>query len=256
MSDTTFEAFDFQSGEFTADGEGVVRRILDFHRAQFGGARMEADDSDSGGDDGGDGGRQGRDGQDGREERRGSDRDRGQRDRDRGREDDSDSGDDEGLSAGGKRALEAERRSRREAEKARREAEKDAKALAEKVAEFERAQMSEQERTAAERDDWRKKYEDLNAALAERDLEILRRDVAAEKGLPAGMARRLNGTTREELESDADELVTMVAVPESSPQPRTPKPDPSQGVTSSGTRASTVAAVMEKYMAGRGTSTT
>ncbi|WP_064075907.1 capsid assembly scaffolding protein Gp46 family protein [Prescottella equi] len=41
----------------------------------------------------------------------------------------------------------------------------------------------------------------------------LRRDVAADKGLPAKLAARLRGSTKEELEADADELLADYAPP-------------------------------------------
>jgi len=40
-------------------------------------------------------------------------------------------------------------------------------------------------------------------------LEALRWQVAAERGLPAALARRLQGSTKAELEADADDLVQM-----------------------------------------------
>lgn len=51
-------------------------------------------------------------------------------------------------------------------------------------------------------------------------LTQLRADVAAEKGIPAKFARRLTGTTREELEADADDLLETL-----------PKPDPVVAMT-------------------------
>lgn len=42
---------------------------------------------------------------------------------------------------------------------------------------------------------------------AEAEASVLRRDIAATKGLPAGMADRLRGTTQDEIEEDADALL-------------------------------------------------
>jgi hypothetical protein len=53
-----------------------------------------------------------------------------------------------------------------------------------------------------------------------------RAEIAAEKGLSAQQAARLNGTTREELLADADELLTLFP---GAVGPRNPAPDPSQG---------------------------
>jgi hypothetical protein len=75
------------------------------------------------------------------------------------------------LGEGGKRALDAERRARRDAEKALRETQA-------RVAELERADLV--------------------------------REVASAKGIAPELASRLQGNTREELEADADQLLTIV----------------------------------------------
>lgn len=54
-----------------------------------------------------------------------------------------------------------------------------------------------------------------------------RAEVAAEKGLPAELAGRLRGTTREELAADADALKALI--PAAPSGPRIPAPDPTQG---------------------------
>lgn len=211
-----------------------VDALLAYHRTQFGDARMEADTDDTGSDN------------EPAEKRQDDTDDRS----------DGDDRDGDRLGDAGKRALEAERRAKRAAEREARDAAARSAELEAQIAEYKRAEMDDQERLAAERDDWRKKYEEQAAQLAARELDLLRRDVAAEKGLPAGMARRLSGTTREELEEDADDLAALVAKPtDVPPAARVPKPDPSQGATGSGSRASTVTAAMERYMASRGTAT-
>lgn len=68
----------------------------------------------------------------------------------------------------------------------------------------------------------------LNAAnkrAADLELNQLRRDVADAKGLPASLIKRLNGTTREELEADADDLLDTLPKPEppAPPMQRQPK---------------------------------
>jgi regulator of protease activity HflC (stomatin/prohibitin superfamily) len=85
----------------------------------------------------------------------------------------------ESLGEGGKKALDAERRARRDAEKALREAQ-------ERIAELERADVV--------------------------------REVASAKGLDPKLATRLKGSSREELEADADEFLAMVT-----PEERTGK---------------------------------
>lgn len=63
------------------------------------------------------------------------------------------------------------------------------------------------------------------AAIAEKRAEdaegrAMRLEVAAEKGLTPAQAKRLTGSTREDLEADADELLAMFS-------PAEPKPTPS-----------------------------
>lgn len=53
---------------------------------------------------------------------------------------------------------------------------------------------------------------DLTARVTKSETEALRAEVAVAKGLTPGQARRLSGTTREELESDADELLADLGV--------------------------------------------
>lgn len=85
------------------------------------------------------------------------------------------------------------------------------------------------------------KYEDENKTESEKLLSakeaaekradeaeerLMRAEVAAEKGLTAKQAKRLTGTTREELEADADELLAEFAPTKSA------SPDLKQGVRS------------------------
>lgn len=48
---------------------------------------------------------------------------------------------------------------------------------------------------------------DLRKQLADHEVNQLRAEIAAEKGLTLKQAKRLSGTTREELEADADDLL-------------------------------------------------
>jgi hypothetical protein len=57
-------------------------------------------------------------------------------------------------------------------------------------------------RKAAERE-----RDDLRARVAELETADVRREVAAAKGLTEAQARRLQGSTREELEADAESLL-------------------------------------------------
>ncbi len=65
-----------------------------------------------------------------------------------------------------------------------------------------------------------------------------RAEVAAEKGLTPAQAARLHGSTRDELLTDADALLSLFPAPQGTPG--VPKPDPSQGAK--GTTTDTLAA--------------
>lgn len=97
------------------------------------------------------------------------------------------------LGDAGKKALEAERRNARAAAKER-------DALAAKLKEFEDRDKSESEK-AAERAAAAEKR------VAELEAQATRLEVAFENGLTPAQAKRLVGSTREELEADAKELL-------------------------------------------------
>lgn len=87
------------------------------------------------------------------------------------------------------------------------------------------AQLDEVEN--AKKDELQRATERAEAAerrAAEHEAQILRRDVAAAKGLPANLAARLTGSTKDELEADADALAEMFK-----PASSGPKPNPQQG---------------------------
>ena len=100
--------------------------------------------------------------------------------------------DTDSLGDAGKRALDAERKARATAEKALRDAEARLKAVDD-------ADKSEVEKLTAQVAELSKTAE---AATARAD----RFEVAAAKGLSLAQARRLVGTTKEELEQDAAEM--------------------------------------------------
>ena len=114
----------------------------------------------------------------------------------------NDTGDDDGastqqLGAAGEAALKAER------ERARK-AERELKAASAKLKEIEDRDKTElqkaTERAAA-----------AEKALADATAQTLRFQVAAEKGLPAGLAARLHGSDAKELAADADKLLALLA---------------------------------------------
>ncbi|MET9953515.1 hypothetical protein ABZ135_18460 [Streptomyces sp. NPDC006339] len=107
------------------------------------------------------------------------------------------------LGDAGKKAITEERAARRAAEQARKELEarlKELEPLAAKAQQLEDAKKSEAEKlteklTAAEK-----------RALAAEE-KALRLEVATAKGLTPAQAKRLVGSTKDELEADADELL-------------------------------------------------
>lgn len=97
-----------------------------------------------------------------------------------------------------------------DAERARKKiskANREAKNLRERLKKFEEA---EAKRKDAEKSDLEKAAERAEAAekrAAELELNALRNEVALSKGLTAAQAKRLQGSTKEELEDDADDLL-------------------------------------------------
>lgn len=111
------------------------------------------------------------------------------------------------LGDAGKKALEAERKNARAAAKER-------DALAARLKEFEDRDKTEQQKLAERAEAAEKRAQELES-------RALRLEVASEKGLNAAQAKRLVGTTREELEADADELLETFKPAE----PKTPSLD-------------------------------
>lgn len=101
------------------------------------------------------------------------------------------------LGDAGKKALEAERKARRDAERQLREKDDQLKALQDK-------DKSDSERLT-------EKVTQLEKDLATATARADRFEVALEKGLDMTRAKRLTGATRDELEADADELITWTA---------------------------------------------
>lgn len=94
---------------------------------------------------------------------------------------------------------------------------KQLKAMLKEKQDRDNAELSELER-------FKKENEELRSGKSAADLEALRYSVALEKGLPANLAARLNGTDRESIEADADSLAELVGQ-----KSNTPRPDLSQG---------------------------
>lgn len=102
----------------------------------------------------------------------------------------------DGLGDAGKRALEKERQARRDAETRLKELEP----LAAKAKELEDAKKSGEEKLAGQ-------IKALQDDLAKERQRALIAEVARDKKLTPTQARRLQGSTREELENDADDLL-------------------------------------------------
>ena len=85
--------------------------------------------------------------------------------------------------------------------------------------EYEQSQKTEHEKLA----------ETLAAAQAEAaqaKAELTRLKVASEKGIPAEALQLLKGSSEEELQAEADLLLSLIA---NQSKPKTPQPDPAQG---------------------------
>lgn len=112
------------------------------------------------------------------------------------------------LGDAGKKALDEERKARRDAERQLREMSEQVKALQDK-------DKSDSERLTERLAQLEK---DLAAATARAD----RYEVALEKGLDMVRAKRLAGSTKDELEADADELARWSPGSNDTPAPTKP----------------------------------
>lgn len=116
--------------------------------------------------------------------------------------------DPDNLGDAGKKALDEERKARKAAEK-----------------ELDKFRKAEQDRADADKSEAEKRTAAEQRAT-QADLRAMRMEVAFEKGLSAAQAKRLVGSTRDELETDADEIKRDFPT---APTTTAPKPDPSQG---------------------------
>lgn len=138
------------------------------------------------------------------------------------------------LGDAGKKAIAAERR-RADA------LEKELKALRLDAQTRANAELSELER-------FKKEAQELRDANTASELNALRYSVALEKGIPANLATRLQGTDRESIEADAESLAALV-VPK---QPGQVRPDPSQGPKTAVTKQSPAQAFADALKQARG----
>lgn len=75
-----------------------------------------------------------------------------------------------------------------------------------RLAEIEEANKTAEQKAAERFEALEKSDREKEAAIAEREAKLLRYEVAAAKGLDLKAALRLQGTTKEEIEADADEF--------------------------------------------------
>ena len=140
--------------------------------------------------------------------------------------------DDKPLGAAGEKALKAER-------EARKATEKDFADFKAEVAPFldlmkglrgtvPGVEPSDTEKLAAE-------LEQFKAEAAQERVARLRIEVATSKGLTAAQAARLQGTTAEELQADADALLELFPTQTTPEAPKGPRGDPAQGARPGGT---------------------
>ncbi|MEU6661253.1 hypothetical protein [Streptomyces sp. NPDC046821] len=105
-----------------------------------------------------------------------------------------------GLGDGGQKALAAERKARTAAEKTARASQKQAEDMAKKLKEYEDAQKSDLDKLT-------ERATSAETSAADATAKLLRYEVAAAKKLPAEWAARLQGSSKEDLEADADSLL-------------------------------------------------
>jgi hypothetical protein len=87
-------------------------------------------------------------------------------------------------------------------------------------------QLEEATKSEAERATDRIAAETARADAAE--AALIRYEVATEQGVPANAMKFLTGTTRQEIEASAKDVLELIG---EAAKPRTPKPDPNQGRT-------------------------
>ena len=120
-----------------------------------------------------------------------------------------------------------------EVKRALAKANKEAESLRLKLKEIEDRDLSELEKA-------RRDAQEASSRLADYERTNTRQRVALEKGIPAALVARLQGSTVEEISADADELLALLKAPVS------PRPDPGQGARPS-TPEADAQAEYEKY---------
>lgn len=83
----------------------------------------------------------------------------------------------------------------------------DLKTKAEQFDALTESAKSELERATAQATDFKSKFEASESKAAGLQTQLLRQEIAADKGLPAKLWKRVGGTTKEEIEADVAELL-------------------------------------------------
>jgi hypothetical protein len=105
------------------------------------------------------------------------------------------------LGEAGKKALAEERKARRALEKQLKEATDAAKAAQGQIQQFEDRDKTEAQKTAERIAELEKLLADKDSELSRKDQDILRRDIAKDKGVPVNL---VTGSSREEMETAAE----------------------------------------------------
>ena len=183
---------------------GGIEALLAFHRGHFGDAQMNANASGDGsepqganasGDSGDSAGQSGG----------------------TGSENDGDDPD-----KGAKSALAAER-------KRANDLQRELGAKNARIKELEDAGKTEEERREQAHKDLQSENSTLKSTVEQKDVQLLRYEVAAAKGLDLAAAKRLQGTTREDIEADADEWLQLWGPGKGSVREDQHRGDPGQG---------------------------
>lgn len=138
-------------------------------------------------------------------------------------------GDPAELGDAGKKAIAEERKRANEAEKR-------AKELEAALKEREDAELSEVDRLTKALQERESRIGELESTASQSTLDLIRYQVATEKGIPSAWVSRLQGADRESIEQDADALLPSLRTDNPNP---TPKADPSQGTAGAGGSVST-----------------
>lgn len=188
---------------------GGIDALIEFHRGTFGDWQMNANSGGESGGSGsgesgaGDGGDSGQSGDGGESGGSGS----------------GDSGDgDKGL----KSALDAERA-------ASKKATADLKAAEARLKELEDASKSEEQRAQEAQEQLKKDHAQATTDLGNANTLLERYRVAAAKGLDLNAAERLQGTSREEIEKDAEDWIALWGTGGGQQQEQQRRGDPGQG---------------------------